>query len=119
MRLLSLSRSRLSFCADVMALLDGTNEEPPNNKPAAHVAASKVATKNNFLIIVRLLGKIRMLRKSGVSGNTGTVELCHERVNGEQSRRQLAGGRRVIWHLRFDIYHLAIGKAGGRRQEAA
>jgi hypothetical protein len=34
-----------------MALLDGTKEEPPNSKPAAHVAAINVTTKNNFLII--------------------------------------------------------------------
>ena len=60
--------SRLSFCADVMALLDGTKEEPPNNKPAAHVAAIKVATKNNFLIMNKTPWKIRTVRNAGVRG---------------------------------------------------
>jgi hypothetical protein len=70
-----------------MALLDGTTEDPPNIKPAAQVAASNVATKNNFLIIIRLLEKIRTFRKAGVLGDNGTVELCGELVNGKIGSR--------------------------------
>ena len=64
-----------------MALLDGTKEDPLNIKPAAQVAASNVATKNNFLIIIRLPGKIRTFKKAGVWGHN--VELWGELVNRE------------------------------------
>jgi hypothetical protein len=39
----------LLFCP--IALLVGTMEDPPNNHPAQHVAASNVTTKNDFLIM--------------------------------------------------------------------
>jgi hypothetical protein len=53
--LFPLSRSRLSFCAIVIALLVGTPEDPAKSKPAKNVAAIKVTTKDTFLSIDKLL----------------------------------------------------------------